>query len=90
MLKIIPIIILIGLPIWLLVERKGMSTQMTADAAKISELQKELDALKAKRKNWVEEKSPFTNPLAPPGTHAPSGSHSVPIGKGMLLDRPAH
>lgn len=80
MLKIIPIIILIGLPIWLLVERKGMATQMTADAAKISELQKELDALKAKKKNWVEEKAATSNPLL----------RGTPIGKGTLLDRPAH
>ena len=83
MLKIIPILILIGLPIWLLVERKGMATQMTADAAKISELQKELDALKAKKKNWVEEKAAVSSPLLPPP------SRSVPIGKGTLLDRPA-
>ncbi len=90
MLKIIPILALIGLLIWLVVQRKDMATQMTADAAKISELQKELDALKAKKKNWVEEKAPFTNPLAPPGTHPAPNSHSVPIGKGTLLDRPAH
>ncbi len=84
MLKIIPILVLIGLPIWLLVEGKGMATQMTADAAKISELQKEIDALKAKKKNWVEEKAATSNPLASPI------SRGTPIGKGTLLDRPAH
>jgi hypothetical protein len=74
MLRIIPILVLIGLPIWLLIERQSMTAQMAVDAAKISELQKELDQRKSK-KTWFDEKLDKTSSLTNSINHPPAKAH---------------